>query len=105
MSEIKIGNFLIGKKSPCFIIAEAGVNHNGDLKMAIELVRHAKLCGADCVKFQTFKIFVQILKFQTIWGPKNNIMEADFDKNCCWVHTIFSYLFYHKTIGEFSQFL
>ena len=55
MSETKIGNLLIGGKSPCFIIAEAGVNHNGDLKMATELVRNAKLSGADCVKFQTFK--------------------------------------------------
>ena len=55
MREIKIGNYLIGKTSPCFIIAEAGVNHNGDLAMAMELVRQAKHCGADCVKFQTFK--------------------------------------------------
>ena len=55
MREIKIDNYLIGKTSPCFIIAEAGVNHNGDLAMAMELVRQAKHCGADCVKFQTFK--------------------------------------------------
>jgi N,N'-diacetyllegionaminate synthase len=38
-----------------FIIAEAGVNHNGSLDMAIELVNKAKEIGADCVKFQTFK--------------------------------------------------
>lgn len=37
-----------------FIIAEAGVNHNGSLSMAKELVRKAKLAGADCIKFQTF---------------------------------------------------
>lgn len=36
------------------IIAEAGVNHNGDIKIAKELVREAKRCGADIVKFQTF---------------------------------------------------
>jgi N,N'-diacetyllegionaminate synthase len=37
-----------------FIIAEAGVNHNGELKLAFELIRAAKACGADAVKFQTY---------------------------------------------------
>ena len=36
------------------IIAEAGVNHNGDLKIAKELIRQAAKAGADIVKFQTF---------------------------------------------------
>lgn len=38
-----------------FIIAEAGVNHNGNLSLALQLVDKAKEAGADCVKFQTFK--------------------------------------------------
>lgn len=38
-----------------FIIAEAGVNHNGDINIAKELVDEAVLAGADAVKFQTFK--------------------------------------------------
>ena len=38
-----------------YIIAEAGVNHNGNLDLALQLVKEAKKANADCVKFQTFK--------------------------------------------------
>ena len=41
--------------SRCYIIAEAGVNHNGDAGLAVELLRKARLSGADAVKFQSFK--------------------------------------------------
>lgn len=41
--------------SKIYIIAEAGVNHNGNLEMALDLIKKAKKAGADCVKFQTFK--------------------------------------------------
>lgn len=42
-------------KQPTFIIAEAGVNHNGSLEMAFQLIDVAVSAGADAVKFQTFK--------------------------------------------------
>jgi len=45
----------IGANQPVYIIAEVGVNHNGDLELAKRLIRAAAHCGADCVKFQTFK--------------------------------------------------
>ena len=42
------------KKNKVLIIAEAGVNHNGNLKLAYKLVDAAKSSGADAVKFQTW---------------------------------------------------
>jgi len=50
-----ISKYNLSDESPAFIIAEAGVNHNGDLDLALKLVEEAKECGADCVKFQTFE--------------------------------------------------
>lgn len=44
----------IGPGEPCYILAEAGVNHNGDLGLAHKLVDTAADAGADAVKFQTF---------------------------------------------------
>ena len=42
------------KTSNCLIIAEAGVNHNGSLDKAFELIYEAKKAGADAAKFQHF---------------------------------------------------
>ena len=52
MTEVKIGNALVGDGHPCFIIAEIGINHNGDVKIAKDLIRVAKKAGVDAVKFQ-----------------------------------------------------
>lgn len=52
---IKIGNKEISDESAVFIIAEAGVNHNGDTELAKRLVDIAAEAGADAVKFQAFK--------------------------------------------------
>jgi N,N'-diacetyllegionaminate synthase len=54
-SSINIGHKQVGPGHPAFIIAEAGVNHNGDLEMARQLVEVAAAAGADAVKFQTFR--------------------------------------------------
>lgn len=55
MKEIRLGERSVGKGSPCFIIAEAGVNHNGDPELAKRLIDAAWQAGADSVKFQTFR--------------------------------------------------
>jgi N-acetylneuraminate synthase/N,N'-diacetyllegionaminate synthase len=55
-----------------FIIAEAGVNHNGSLNLALKLCDEAKKCGADAVKFQTWKTENILTKF---------VKMADYQKN------------------------
>lgn len=52
---ITINNRKIGHGQPVYIIAEAGVNHNGDIGKAREMISIAKTSGADAIKFQTFK--------------------------------------------------
>ena len=89
---IKIGSRCISKKSPCYIIAEAGVNHNGRLDLAKRLVDAAADAGADAIKFQMFKTEEIILKnvkkapYQRRAGSKERdqfqmlkSLELDFD--------------------------
>ncbi|HEY1298188.1 MAG TPA: N-acetylneuraminate synthase family protein [Chloroflexota bacterium] len=49
---LRIGQRVVGDGQPCFVIAEGGVNHNGDPRLATELVHIAARCQADAVKFQ-----------------------------------------------------
>ena len=56
MKSFPIGQRSIGDGSPCFVIAEAGINHNGDIDMARELVRSAAAARCDAVKFQTYRV-------------------------------------------------
>ncbi len=53
-NKINIAGRSIGSGEPCFIIAEAGINHNGDMDLARALIDAAADSGADAVKFQTF---------------------------------------------------
>lgn len=69
--EIKIGNIEISDKSKVFIIAEAGVNHNGDIEVAKKLIDIASEAGADAVKFQAFRTENLILK---------NVSKASYQK-------------------------
>jgi len=52
---IDVGNKIISATSPTFVIAEAGVNHGGDMSIAMQLIDIAVDAGADAVKFQTFR--------------------------------------------------
>lgn len=54
MHTVKIGNKFVGDGQPTYIIAEVGINHNGEVSLAKEMVQSAWESGADAVKLQTF---------------------------------------------------
>lgn len=49
---IRLGNKLVGEGQPCYIVAEIGINHNGDIDLAKRLISVAVAAGCDAVKFQ-----------------------------------------------------
>ena len=52
MTEIKIGDTLVGDEHPCYVIAEIGINHNGDIDTTKKLIDVAATSGCAAVKFQ-----------------------------------------------------
>ncbi|MBF0440418.1 MAG: N-acetylneuraminate synthase family protein [Oligoflexales bacterium] len=52
MKKVVLGSKTVGVNNPCYIIAEIGINHNGDVEIAKKLISMAKGAGADAVKFQ-----------------------------------------------------
>jgi len=52
MTTVKVGSRLIGDDQPCFIVAEIGINHNGDIDLAKRLISVASAARCDAVKFQ-----------------------------------------------------
>jgi N,N'-diacetyllegionaminate synthase len=68
-----------------FVIAEAGVNHNGDIEIAKKMIAIAKSCGVDAIKFQTFKSEKLVSKFANkadyqISNTKNNDSQLEMVK-------------------------
>ncbi len=81
-SEVKIGNKFIGEKNKTFIIAEAGLNHNGSFNIAKKLIDNAKKINCDAIKFQSFLPNSRVSKFvksekyaEKIIGTQESISE------------------------------
>ncbi|MEJ5239524.1 MAG: N-acetylneuraminate synthase family protein [Limisphaera sp.] len=68
---IKIGNREVGVGQPCFIIAEIGINHNGDLEIARRLIDAAVNAGCDAVKFQKRTVEV-VYTAEELAKPREN---------------------------------
>lgn len=71
MGEVMIGNRKVGERNPCYIIAEIGINHNGDIEIAKRLIDLAKLSGCDAVKFQKRTIDV-VYSVEELAKPREN---------------------------------
>ncbi len=52
MKDIRIGQAVIGKGRPCYVIGEIGINHNGDVEIAKQLIEVAEAAGCNAIKFQ-----------------------------------------------------
>jgi N-acetylneuraminate synthase len=52
LPEVRLGSKVIGPGKPCYVIAEIGINHNGDIDIAKKLINVASGAGCDAVKFQ-----------------------------------------------------
>lgn len=74
MEKLNLCNRLIGPGEPPYIIAEIGANHNGDMKLAKQLIDIAKSCGADAVKFQS-------------WSKSSHISRAEYARNTRYADT------------------
>lgn len=86
---VTIGNRLVGEGQPCFVIAEIGINHNGDIEVARQLIKAAKEAGADAVKFQKRTVDVVYSPEELArprenpFGPTNGDLKRglEFDKS------------------------
>lgn len=87
MNLIRVGERLIGNRQPCFLVAEIGINHNGDITLAKKMIDSALEAGADAVKFQNYRtedfITDRSMTYQYI-SQEKTIVESQYDmfKRC-----------------------
>ena len=74
--DFKIGNRIVGKSHPPLVIAEIGINHEGNFEKAIHMVNDAHKAGCECVKFQSHVIEDEMIPNNVIPGnAKESIWE------------------------------
>jgi sialic acid synthase SpsE len=79
MNEIKIDSKKIGNSNPCFTIAEAGANHDGEVRKALKLIDSAIESKADSIKFQTYKASKLVTKSAPKYWEDGIIKETQYD--------------------------
>lgn len=78
---VAVGKKMVGPGQPCFVIAEIGINHNGDMVIAKKLIDAAVHCGCDAVKFQKRTVDVVYAKEELArsrenpFGPTNGDLK------------------------------
>jgi N-acetylneuraminate synthase/N,N'-diacetyllegionaminate synthase len=98
MNKVKIGNSIIGKREPTFIIAEAGSNHDGKIEQVKRLIDIAVDSGVDAVKFQAFKADKLFNTEEIV----NKLKKLEFKDE--WYEEIFDYTKDKNIILLFSVF-
>ena len=81
-----IGSRAVGVGHPAYIIAEAGVNHRCDMKLALKMIREAKQAGANAIKFQTYKAETLVTRWaKRYWedSETSGTQYAIFKKSDC----------------------
>lgn len=87
MSAIRVGQRFVGEGWPCFLAAEIGINHNGDIKLAHRCIDAAADAGADAVKFQNYRtedfVSSRSLKYEYV-SQGQTLSESQYDmfKRC-----------------------
>ena len=71
MAHVKIGDTLVGDGSPCYVVAEIGINHNGDVELAKKLIDMADAAGCNAVKFQKRTVDV-VYTAEELAKPREN---------------------------------
>ncbi len=74
-SVVRIGNKMVGDGHPCYVVAEIGINHNGDLDVAKRLISVAIAAGCDAVKFQKRTVDV-VYTAEELAKPRENPFGA-----------------------------